>query len=334
MSGPRDRNSIDEQRLDGERSEGSRPDEHLAGDEGDESFEVYLQRGSVVSESYRALEHEQPPGQLDASVLGQAQAALQERSTRKYRQWKKWTVPVALAASTVIAVSIVLESGMQHEVRSAASVGMLEGESRAVGSERVAQPTEAAPATSSSAANNVSSDQTISSESASTQAPSPQSSPAQNPSEPRDSAQEQFFALDAPSVSPPQATVNSEADGLASTANAEKEEQKAGIAHDSALARTQRAKRDEPAARSAAAPASRSVNSEIAAERDLSVSAKQSAAPTPLSSPEAWLELIRDLRKAGKIADADREWRAFNAAYPDFDVAPDDVARPAGTADH
>jgi hypothetical protein len=45
------------------------------------------------------------------------------------------------------------------------------------------------------------------------------------------------------------------------------------------------------------------------------------------SDPDAWLEDIRDLRRAGKTADADHEWDLFHEAFPDFQVADDDLAR-------
>lgn len=43
--------------------------------------------------------------------------------------------------------------------------------------------------------------------------------------------------------------------------------------------------------------------------------------------PAKWLEEIRDLRRAGKAVDADREWKLFREAFPDFRVADDDLAR-------
>jgi hypothetical protein len=45
--------------------------------------------------------------------------------------------------------------------------------------------------------------------------------------------------------------------------------------------------------------------------------------------PAAWLTAIRELREAGKNEEADRDWRAFKAAYAGFEVALDDIARPA-----
>ena len=60
-------------------------------------------------------------------------------------------------------------------------------------------------------------------------------------------------------------------------------------------------------------------------------------APSPLppgadedperSDPQKWLEEIRELRRAGKVADADRAWQQFREAFPKFLVADDDLAR-------
>jgi hypothetical protein len=45
------------------------------------------------------------------------------------------------------------------------------------------------------------------------------------------------------------------------------------------------------------------------------------------SDPQAWLEDIRAMRRAGKNDEADREWERFRAAFPNFQVADDDLAR-------
>jgi hypothetical protein len=44
------------------------------------------------------------------------------------------------------------------------------------------------------------------------------------------------------------------------------------------------------------------------------------------SDPAKWLEEIRDLRRAGKTAEADAAWERFREVFPDFPVAQDDVA--------
>jgi hypothetical protein len=45
------------------------------------------------------------------------------------------------------------------------------------------------------------------------------------------------------------------------------------------------------------------------------------------ADPEKWLDEIRDLRRAGKVVEADLAWERFRATYPDFHVADDDIAR-------
>jgi hypothetical protein len=43
--------------------------------------------------------------------------------------------------------------------------------------------------------------------------------------------------------------------------------------------------------------------------------------------PDAWLEHIRQLRRDGKVGEADQEWRAFREKYPDHIVSETDSAR-------
>jgi hypothetical protein len=53
------------------------------------------------------------------------------------------------------------------------------------------------------------------------------------------------------------------------------------------------------------------------------------AAEPPRLPPEAWLQQIRELRRAGKTLEADEQWRQFSASYPEFEVSESDPARPA-----
>lgn len=46
------------------------------------------------------------------------------------------------------------------------------------------------------------------------------------------------------------------------------------------------------------------------------------------TAPAAWLEHIRELRRAGRRSDADREWERFVKQYPDYVVDAADTARP------
>jgi hypothetical protein len=49
--------------------------------------------------------------------------------------------------------------------------------------------------------------------------------------------------------------------------------------------------------------------------------------PRHYSDPEEWLRDIRQLRKKDQHEAADREWRRFRDAFPDYQVADTDLAR-------
>jgi hypothetical protein len=50
-------------------------------------------------------------------------------------------------------------------------------------------------------------------------------------------------------------------------------------------------------------------------------------ADTEQAEPAKRLEEIRDLRRAGKTAEADLAWERFREQFPNFPVAEDDLAR-------
>jgi hypothetical protein len=55
--------------------------------------------------------------------------------------------------------------------------------------------------------------------------------------------------------------------------------------------------------------------------------APAAAAAPEQPDPAHWLEDIRELRRRGRAAQADREWERFREAYPEYQVAEDDLAR-------
>ena len=59
------------------------------------------------------------------------------------------------------------------------------------------------------------------------------------------------------------------------------------------------------------------------------INATVPAAAPVYSDPEAWLKDIRELRKANKQDEADREWRRFRVVFPNYEVAETDIAREA-----
>lgn len=104
----------------------------------DKTLDEYLSGNSRVSQSYRELDDAVVPPQLDRLVLARARAAVAdqqpshtdghsdghadghtdelERLRRRRKRLMQWSVPAGLAASAVLVVSIVMQSGVQHEV--------------------------------------------------------------------------------------------------------------------------------------------------------------------------------------------------------------------------
>jgi hypothetical protein len=132
--------------------------------------------------------------------------------------------------------------------------------------------------------------------------PEPELANAQQPASPS-------FA-GAPSVRP--AAASAEVDSTSATAQADSEE--STEVSTTSASRTRRAGRT--AGPRSTIPSALSSETRPAADED----AEQ-------ADPAKWLEEIRELRRAGKVVEADRGWLRFREAYPDFPVASDDLAR-------
>lgn len=79
------------------------------------SSEEYARGHTSVSRAYRALPDEGPPPELDNAILAKARAAVSDHpaSEVQQRRWRKFAVPLALAASVVMTISVVLEVNKQ-----------------------------------------------------------------------------------------------------------------------------------------------------------------------------------------------------------------------------
>lgn len=77
--------------------------------------EEYARGHTSVSRAYRALPDEGPPPELDNAILAKARAAVSDHPTSELQQrrWRKFAVPLALAASVVMTISVVLEVNKQ-----------------------------------------------------------------------------------------------------------------------------------------------------------------------------------------------------------------------------
>jgi hypothetical protein len=102
----------------------------------------------------------------------------------------------------------------------------------------------------------------------------------------------------------------------------------------SANGRTSTTTTSRSAAGSSASTAEKKVT-EKTKVADVSAAKPASAAPAQPTAKQLreadadkWLAYIRGLRMTGKELAADREWDRFVKAYPNYDVAADDRARP------
>jgi hypothetical protein len=318
----------------------------------EQQLEEYLKGDSSVSRQYRRLEDAEVPAELDRLVLRQAAQAVKSRSTGR-PAWLRWTAPLAIAASAVLALSIVIQTGLRDDTVTAVTAPQFSEPLRQAlrddspemerdlaqskqSQERSADevmpmaaarepdlPTVAAavpappppqidvpvrevpPVVAATSARPPRPTPTMTSPTIQSHRAAPAA--AVPPGAQRRRASER-------SVEQSMEIAARELQAMASEVEAARraEQQNAAIADDVARARM------EEAAAAAAKAYSRDVP------------AAAPAAPRSYSDPEAWLKDIRELRKANKQEEADREWMRFREAFPDHEVAQTDLARPPG----
>lgn len=314
----------------------------------DKALDDYLSGNSQVSQRYRELDDAAVPPQLDQLVLARARAAVAdqpssqkdelERLRQRRKRLVRWSVPAGLAASAVLVVSIVMESGVQHEVvsmpqQSVTPAPILISPEEPIDAAPRRREIEKAETTAESArARRQNSPVAIVPDLAKESAPAP-APPPPTPS-----------PANVPSVSAVRIPEEISADIQRRTA------MRAVRSTTEVTPGTQQpaeAKANETESR--AAPQAEYGLSEItvagshvplntpaagSGPRGTVPRAAKSQPDTTQSQiheePQQWLERIRQLRKDGKTRDADREWKRFRKAYPDYEVAQTDAARGKG----
>ena len=319
-------------------------------------LDEYLKGSSDISQRYRELGREDVPPELDRRVLDEARAAVAGGGATRSRSWMRWSAPVALAASVVLVVTVVIESGVQDDVsfanKPAAAERKLDtSEPDSAGAlvseeSRLEEPAQSPPFAPEPPAS-------IEPQAAPAEAPAPPPAP---PSLAKAEAQEKR----AYNAAPEEVRVDAKAlhDQSAATAPvavvsptfAAQDSQIAAQQPTVPLPRTEPiSSRESVAANEAEADSAdlsevavtgtrarrapgrtagpRGTISGSALSSEMRQQAATAAAQAEHPDPDKWLEEIRDLRRKGKGADADREWQSFREAYPDFQVADDDIAR-------
>lgn len=247
-----------------------------------QAWERYLAREGEVADAYRRLEAESVSPDLDAAVLAKARDAVQPR-----KSWLRWGGPVALAASVLLAVTLVIESGPGGSLIPATvpQVTMMEA------------PVVADRATSTAATVETRSEPPVDQ---SMQSRALETVPAATP------AQDAAALQRRPAPSPPR------------TQSA------------APVAQERRARAEEPARRplQRVVPLQSEPSAAMVAPPAVQADANVQQEEALRSSPERWLDYIRELRVQGATAAADAQWRAFRERYPQFAVDAADAARP------
>jgi hypothetical protein len=279
-------------------------------------------------------------------VLAEARAAVVGGS--RSRSWLRWSAPVALAASVVLVVAVVIESPVQHQTLAIQPAGedsyepndadeyQLQEES-AQARQRESEPQiipeqppaavpaavrPAAPPPASAAKTEAkrADRATVVEEvlvNAEASRPSFATSPVAVDTVTLDSAEAQLAAeRPAPAIRAQATSARNEVDRAARPEDSSAKASASAEVQEIAVTGT----RQRRSAGRTAGPRNTISGSAFETRPAADADAEQ-------SDPAKWLEEIRDLRRAAKTAEADAAWERFREAFPDFPVAQDDVAR-------
>jgi hypothetical protein len=298
----------------------------------EQQLDEYLKGGSSVSQQYRQLHDADVPSELDGFVLRQARDAVKTVRPAKSRVWMRWTAPLALAASAVLVVSIVIESGVQDDALVTPASAPAPAAHAPMEAQRKSEATDN-DALASTAAEGYSEHGFVA-------------------EEPRAVAEEQATHLHVP---PAEVAVSHEAPPPVKldmpSPDESRRERRAPPPPDAIASSRSQAVEADKAARVLSQQASDRVEQAAAAEQQLmqdvqppnagprnTVSAptvrptgaapiRQKAEEAQYSDPDTWLRDIRELRIQGKREEADWEWLRFQLAFPNHVVAESDPAR-------
>lgn len=295
-----------------------------------------------MSRQYRQLPSADVPAELDRLVLRRAQEAVKARPA-KSRAWVRWSGPLALAASAVLVISIVLESGVHKEAAVSGVPASAPVETQIL-RETAEQPVESRAA------------EPRAPEPAPIQpqfAPAPAEEPARSsdralarkriqPAAPPPAAAAQ---LDSPAPAMKAETPSSDLEGregaeaareyLPSVITTAQQREEDMSVEEVAVTSMRRPSIGNQEAARAIQGSLRGEQNRVAGPRN-SVAApaqplgdadEQTDEPRSYSDPEQWLRDIRELRKDEKHDEADREWRRFRSEFPNYAVDENDPAR-------
>lgn len=313
------------------------------------ALDEYLKGNSDVSQRYRELGRDEVPPELDRRVLAAARDAVANEGAKRSRSWLRWSAPVALAASIVLVLTVVLENGLKNDTtvltQSPRETGRVNGLIRDKAANDAAEAKladEVARQQGSGSVVPVGGNQSPTLQADVPRPPEPQMVNIERLREVVIPPPEVTVAQDAaPSASASVAPVPAAAPPAAE--QAEPMAARKSVERSEAEAKAEEEVDSDPDSdpdsdsssevqdRVLAGAARRATGSRAGPRATVSSALTRETRPAAddraeRSDPQAWLEDIRELRRTGKTADADREWLRFRKAFPDFHVADDDIA--------
>lgn len=293
------------------------------------ALDEYLKGNSDVSQRYRELGRDEVPPELDRRVVAAARDAVANEGAKRSRSWLRWSAPVALAASIVLVLTVVLENGLKNDTtvvtQSPSETGRVNG---------LIRDKAANDAAEAKLADEVARQQGFGSDVP--RAPEPQVVNIERLREVVIPPPEVTVVQDAepsasasvapvPAAAPPAAE---QVEPMAARKSVERSETEAKAEEE---VDSDSDSSSEVQDRVLAGAARRATGSRAGPRATVSSALTRETRPVAddraeRSDPQAWLEDIRELRRTGKTADADREWLRFRKAFPDFHVADDDIA--------
>ncbi len=310
-------------------------------------LDEYLRGDSSYSELYRTVEADDVPSELDRDVLTEARAAIASRSSarRKRIAWQRFTPMLAVAATTVLTISIVMRSERPGQPLKAVSESQIYQPSNVevqsvdeapvlsdFKAERTVEaPPNLAPAPSFKRRQVPAIERPNSAAPAAPSVPAPVLEADNRSKEPYPTLDQVEVRGAVPRSNPqdaalPVSVITQEKRRLESRDRVGPRE---SVPVSLAKAKLKTAEMEE-------APVAAQVD-----DKRIAAGPRGTITPSPLlradlrevqrlreSTPTAWLNYILELRNAGKNREADREWERFVKAFPNFIVEPDAAVRP------
>jgi hypothetical protein len=82
-----------------------------------DDFEAYLKRRVSIDRRLALIDRLEPPPELDRIIIGKARAAIQSPAPVAVFKGPRWAVPMGLAATILVSLSMLLDLGMRQAIR-------------------------------------------------------------------------------------------------------------------------------------------------------------------------------------------------------------------------